>query len=372
MFFLSMNQFVKKRCKINDYVHIKVDFCGAMENLLTEIEELRSLIQGPPKYFVSITHKNPDGDAIGSSLALRRYLESFGHTVRTILPSDYPRMFDFMPGMKEVLIGEIHHDACRDVINRADGIFYLDFNALDRIDWLAKEVIDKRCPKVLIDHHIDPEPIADIVFSDPSASSTAELLYYIIELLGDEKRVDRDAAELLFASILTDTGCFKYSTSARLFRISSALKAKGVDDYLLNIRLFSNMAEKQLRLLGHCLVNRMEVLDDYSTGIIHLNKQDFKDYQIQRGDTEGIVNYILNMRHIRVAIFITEQPNIIKLSFRSKGDISVQQLASTHFKGGGHKNASGGISHLPLQETIDKIKGILPEFMKKQMYDSVV
>ena len=334
---------------------------------MEDIELLRALIHHEPKYIVTLTHKNPDGDAIGSSLAMKRYLESFGHTVRSILPSDYPRMFDFMPDMKDALIGEIHHDRCREAMKMADAFICLDFNSLDRIDWLANELIESNKPKVLIDHHMDPEPFADIVFSDPSASSTAELVYLVAEALGDEKRIDLDAAELLFAAILTDTGSFKYSTSARLFRISSALKEKGVDDYLLNIRLFNNMSEKQLNLLGHCLVNRMEVLDEDTTGIIHLTKEDYKEYQIQRGDTEGIVNYILMMRHIRVAIFVTEQPNIIKLSFRSKGNISVQQFASAHFKGGGHKNASGGVSYKTLEETLSSIKQLLPEFINQQL-----
>jgi phosphoesterase RecJ-like protein len=338
-----------------------------MANLLEDLEAFKALIHGVPKYIVTFTHKNPDGDAIGSSLAIRRYLESFGHTVRTILPSDYPKMFDFLPGMNDVLIGEIHHDGCRSAIKMADTFICLDFNSLDRIDWLAQEMIESKGTKILIDHHIDPEPFADLMFSDPMASSTAELVYYLIDQMGDDSRIDTDAAEALYTGILTDTGSYKYSTSSRLFQIAARLKEKGVDDYMLNIRLFNNMSEKQLRLLGHCLVNRMEVLDELSTGIIYLDKEDFKNYLIARGDTEGIVNYILMMRHIRVAILVTEQNQLIKLSFRSKGNISVQYLAHKYFRGGGHKNASGGASRKSLEETLKYLKDILPEFIQNQL-----
>jgi phosphoesterase RecJ-like protein len=268
--------------------------------------------------------------------------------------------------MKDALIGEIHHDACREAIKMADVFICLDFNSLDRIDWLAQEMIESRGTKVLIDHHIDPEPFADLMFSDNKASSTAELVFYLIEQMGDYDRIDIAAAEQLYTGILTDTGSYKYSTSARLFRIASRLKEKGVDDYMLNIRLFNNMNEKQLRLLGHCLVNRMEILDELSTGIIYLDREDFKNYAIARGDTEGIVNYILMMRHIRVAILVTEQNQLIKLSFRSKGNISVQHLAHHYFKGGGHKNASGGASRKSLNETLTYLKNILPEFIENQ------
>lgn len=338
-----------------------------MENLLEDLEAFKEAIHGVPKYIVTITHKNPDGDAIGSSLGMRRYLETLGHTVRTIFPSDYPKLYDFLPNISDVLIGEIHHDACRDAIRRADMIICLDFNSLDRIDWLAHEVMDSEKTKVLIDHHIDPEPFVDLMFSDTAASSTSEMVYYIIEAMGDEARIDKDGAEQLFTGILTDTGCFKFSTSSRLFEIASKLKRKGVDDYMLNIRLFSNMNEKQLKLLGHCLANRMEVFDELQTGLIWLNKQDFKDFQIQRGDTEGIVNYILMMRHIRVALFVTEQPQIVKMSFRSQGNISVQHLAHHYFGGGGHKNASGAASRKTLDETLRYLKEILPEFIQQQL-----
>lgn len=338
-----------------------------MENLLDDLEAFKALIHAPPKYIVTFTHKNPDGDAIGSSLGMKGYLETFGHTVRAILPSDYPKLFDFLPGMDDVLIAEYQHDACRNAIQMADMFICLDFNALDRMDWLAQEMLEAKKTTVLIDHHIDPEPFADLLFSDTTASSTSELVFHLIDEMGDFDRIDLDIAEKLYTGILTDTGSYRFGTSARLFSIASHLKHIGVDDYLLNIRLFNNMTEKQLRLLGHCLANRMEVLDDLSTGIIYLTRDDFRDFSIARGDTEGIVNYILMMRHIRVAVFLTEQNHQIKLSFRSKGNVSVQYLAQKYFHGGGHKNASGGASRKSLEETLRYLKEILPEFIEKQL-----
>jgi phosphoesterase RecJ-like protein len=218
----------------------------------------------------------------------------------------------------------------------------------------------QKTTKVLIDHHIDPEPFADFMLSDTSASSTSELIYDFIHLLGQGKEIDPLVGNCLYTGIVTDTGSFKYSTSPKLFRIVAHLLEIGVNDYLLQDLIFNCLPEKQLRLLGHCLANRMEILEEYQTGIITLSRKDYERFNIQRGDTEGIVNFLLKLKKVKVAAFITEQPNIVKLSLRSKGDFSVQEIASRYFKGGGHKNASGGFSHLGLRKTVAKFKEILP------------
>ena len=160
-------------------------------------------------------------------------------------------------------------------------------------------------------------------------------------------------------------GPFKYSTSAKLFRIVAQLLEAGVDDYLLQDLIFNSMNEKQLRLLGHCLYNRMEILDEYRTGIIILTKEDYTNYDIKRGDTEGVVNYLLKMKKIVMAAFITEQPTIVKISLRSKGDFSVQEIARKHFKGGGHKNAAGGASFKGLRTTVNRFKELLPLYKEQ-------
>lgn len=328
-----------------------------MEN----IHELKALLSAP-KDIVIISHRNPDGDAIGSSLALYHYLCSFGHAVHVVLPSEYPDVFQWMPGISEIIVFDTEPDRTREVIERAQLIFCLDFNSLDRIDKVGELIQPLKAKKILIDHHLYPEPFADYMMSDTLASSTAEMVYDFIILMGHKKEIGPATAECIYTGIVTDTGSFKFSTSPKLFRIVAELLELGVDDYRLQDLIFNSLDEKQLRLLGHCLNNRMEILPEYRTGIIALTKEDYEDFEIVRGETEGIVNYLLKMRDITLAAFITEQPNIVKLSLRSKGDFSVQDIARKHFKGGGHRNASGGFSFQPLKATLRKFKELLPEY----------
>jgi phosphoesterase RecJ-like protein len=184
-------------------------------------------------------------------------------------------------------------------------------------------------------------------------------------MLGDKGEIDKVIGECIFTGVLTDTGSFKYSTSPKLFRLVAELLEAGVDDYRLQDLIYNSMSEKQLRLLGHCMHNRMEILPEYKTGIITLTKEDYTKFDIQRGDTEGIVNYLLKLRNIKLAAFITEQPTIVKLSLRSKDDFDVQEIARKHFKGGGHKNAAGGASFQPLKATVRKFKELLPEYKEQ-------
>ncbi len=323
------------------------------------MESLHQLIRQPSRVVI-VTHKNPDGDALGSTLALAAVLNRLLHNVTVILPNDFPPVFNFLPGIDKVIIGEMRPDEAMAAFEKADIIFCLDFNSLDRIDRFGLDVMASRALKVLIDHHIDPEPFADHIISKPSASSTAELLYDFILEMGLERYIDVPVAESLYTGILMDTGSFRYGTNPRVFEIASALKQIGMDDYMLQIRLFNSLTEKQLKLIGHCLANRMELLSEHQAGIIWLDKEDYKNWSIGRGDTEGIVNYVLMVRNMKMAVFITEQQNITKLSFRSKGNINVQEICHQYFNGGGHRNAAGGQFKASIQDTIAKVKEIIP------------
>lgn len=328
-----------------------------MENL----QELKSFLSQPRDIIIT-THRNPDGDAIGSSLGLYHYLEDRGHSVKIISPSEYPDFLAWMPDVDKIMVYDIEPEESEKAIQKAEIIFCLDFNALDRIDKVG-EIIDKHnCLKVMIDHHLYPENFVDYIISDTTASSTCEMVFDFIADLGHKHFMTHKIGDCLFTGILTDTGSFKYSTSAKLFRIVADLLELGVDDYMLQDLIFNSMKEKQLKLLGHCLYNRMEILPEYGTGIIYLTKEDYSTYDIKRGDTEGIVNYLLKISGIRMAAFIMEQPTIVKISLRSKGDFSVQEIAKRHFKGGGHKNASGGASFQGLNATLKKFKELLPRY----------
>ena len=318
-----------------------------------------------PSNIAIITHRNPDGDAIGSSLAVKKYLSQFGHNCRIVLPSEYPSVFHYLPDIDSVSVFDLQKEEARSIIQNADIILCLDFNGLDRIDPLGLEIEESSAFKAMIDHHLDPEPFADWYFSDTASSSTCELIYRFIEALGHaEDKIDEDIATCLFTGILTDTGSFKYGTNPEVYRIASELKKIGVDDYMINDAIFNSWSHRQITILGHALRNRLEVMPELKSGIIALTKADYHKYQISRGDTEGLVNYILMIRGMEVAAFIREMPHgEIRLSLRSKGDISVQDLASKHFNGGGHKNASGGSSDLSLNETIEKLKDVLPQYV---------
>lgn len=329
-----------------------------------EIKALQTVLR-LPKQVAIIAHRNPDGDALGSSLGLQLYLEYIGHSVKVVMPSESPSTFSYLPQIDRMTIFDLEHDAARKVLDEAEVIFALDFNGLDRVDKLGENIQFSKATKVLIDHHLDPEPFVDYSFSDTSASSTCELVYKFITDMGHVEKIDAAIGECLFTGLITDTGSFKYATRPYTYEVAADLKARGVDDYKVQDRIFNSLKEKHLRLLGHCLANRMTLLHEYRTAYIYLSKQDYIDYQISRGDTEGIVNHMLMMHDVDMAAFITEQPSIVKISLRSKGEISVQAIAMKHFKGGGHKNASGGALYGKLQTVIDKFVSVVPKYMDK-------
>lgn len=325
---------------------------------------LTQLIRVPQNVAI-FSHRNPDGDAIGSSLALRHYLEQYGHTVHVIFPSEYPTEFEALPGAKDILIWDIQPEEAKQVISHKNLFFFLDFNSLSRIDRVGDFVKDLPGTRVMIDHHLYPDQIADYMFSEPEASSTCEMIYRFIHGLGDGMKIDPKVGKCIFTGLVTDTGSFRHATNPNVYRIAADLVERGTDDTAVQDMIFNSNEEKNLRLLGHCLSNRMEYWPEYRTAMIWLSKKDYETFSIQRGDTEGIVNYLLSIRDVRLAAFIHNQPTVVKLSLRSKGDLDVQEICKKHFNGGGHKNASGAYSHSSLKDTIEKFRKILPEIKDK-------
>lgn len=331
--------------------------------------QLQQLLSSP-KDIVITTHRNPDGDALGSSTALQLLLERLGHSVKVISPSEYPAFFAWMPKVADMLIYDLEPEDVEKQLQRADIIFCLDFNALERIDKVGEIIATlPDTTKVMIDHHLYPEDFPDFILSETSASSTCELIYDFVELMDWKRHLDPLIVECIYTGILTDTGGFKYATNAKLMRTVGQLLDYGIDNTEMQERIFNNMTEKQLRILGFCLSSRMEILPEFKTGIIWLSKKDYEKLDIQRGDTEGVVNYLLRMPNVRMAAFVHEQPTITKLSLRSKGSFSVQELAREHFRGGGHQNASGGASYIGLMPTLRKLKGLLPQYQEGLLKD---
>jgi len=336
----------------------------------TDFTEVKKVL-ATPKDIIIFGHRNPDGDAIGSSLGLMHYLNKFGHQVKVLYPSDYPANFGWMKGVDDAIIFDHDEALAARAIEKAEVAFFLDFNSLSRIDRMGELVNDVDCVKINIDHHLDPDYFADYLWWKHDASSTCEMVYKFIVKLGDEDKIDVTIGECLFTGLITDTGSFKFSTNPDVYSICGNLKKIGVDDRLIQQRLFQNLDEKHLRILGQALGHRMQIFPEYRTGLIYLTRKDFDQFNIQRGDTEGIVNYLLSLQDVRMAIFVTQQPNIVKLSLRSKGSFSVQEIATKYFNGGGHLNASGGYQHAGLGKTLDKIKSILPEYKDKLNDDTL-
>jgi len=318
------------------------------------------------KEILIASHRNPDGDALGSSLAMWHYLKRKGHRVSVAVPSPYPDDFQWMEGIDEVMIFDEDEKQVTEKIKNADLFIFLDFNHISRIDKMGEEIEKQEKPVLLIDHHLDPDLSYPYYYVKPGASSTADLVFDVLTWWeGTSYIEDPVITTCLYTGIITDTGTFAYNTSSHLFEKLTRMLRSSIDHIALQNRINHNMTEKQLKLLGYCLYHRMEVLPELQTGIIFLTKNDYSKFDIQRGDTEGIVNHILKMKNIEVAAFFTQQPTIVKISFRSVGDFNVAALAEEHFNGGGHKNAAGGSHFKGLKSAIQLFKEILPEFINK-------
>lgn len=332
----------------------------------TNLQQVADLLQSP-KRIVITAHANPDGDALGSSLGLYHYLKEKGHRLTVIMPTDMPQFLDWMDGFDQILVYESTRTFSNKIIEEADLIFCLDYNALGRLEQMGGAVKRSKAYKVMIDHHLAPQDFCQAMWSDTSASSTCELIYQFIDFLGDVESIPRSALNALYVGILTDTGGFRYATTPRLFRIVAAILEQGIDNNQITDWVFNAYTVKRFNLLGFCIGERLELLEDSNTGVIALSQADHRKYNIQRGDLEGVVNFILKIKKIRCAALIAERRDIVKLSLRSKGDFSVQQVCSTHFNGGGHKNASGGAVKKPFDEVVAEFKHVIREEYKAEL-----
>jgi phosphoesterase RecJ-like protein len=327
-----------------------------------ELQEIKVLLSTPQKIVIT-THHRPDGDAMGSSLALFNYLKLKGHEAAVIVPSEYPEFLDWLPGTSLVKNGGANKAEAEKVIAAATVIFCLDFNWMSRIESLEKPVRSSTAVKVLIDHHLEPEKAFDHVFSYPEASSTCELIYQFIEALGDKSIINKPIAECIYTGIMTDTNSFRFSSmKSDTHRIIAGLMDAGAENYKIHENVYDTSLENRLRLLGYCLKEKLQVFYEYNTAFVAISQSELDMFNFKPGDTEGVVNYALSIKGIRLAAFFSERDSEVKISFRSKGDFSVKDLSSKYFSGGGHKNASGGMSKEPLDETVKKFLSILPHY----------
>lgn len=337
---------------------------------MTNLSAFRAFMKSPRRAVI-VTHYKPDADALGSSLGLYHYLTRCGHSARVITPSDYPAFLHWMPGNDQVWVNEpARQQEIEQAFVEADIIFCLDFSALSRIHNLAEMVRLAHAKKVLIDHHLDPEHFADFEQWNPQSASTAGLVYEMIVELGDRSRISADCANCLYAGLMTDTGGFRHSNTRREeFMIASDLVALGANPSRVARLIYDNNTLDRLRLMGYVLAEKLVVLHEYRTAYMTLSQEELKRFGSQTGDTEGFVNYGLSVKNVRLSVMIYERPDEIKLSFRSVGNFSVNDLARKHFAGGGHKNAAGGSAQASLEETLRKFLDLLPEYQHQLLND---
>lgn len=321
----------------------------------SDIAHIKELLS-TPKNITIVTHRNPDGDAYGSSLALYHSLKD-KHNVTVISPNDCPEFLKWLPGEDEILIFEDDDPRNKEVLNNAEIIFTLDFNALHRTGDAMASVLEKLSPVyIMIDHHKQPDNYARYVYSDEMISSTSQMIYHFLEKLGALDRIDKTVATCLYAGIVTDTASFKYQlANALTHRIVANLLETGIDHTEIQNNLYDTNSINRLHLLGKALRN-LRVLREYQTAYITLSQSELNSFAYKKGDTEGFVNYGLSLKGvIFAAIFIEDQKQqIIKISFRSKGSFCVNEFARTYFNGGGHENAAGGRSEESLKDTVTR------------------
>ncbi|MDX2306388.1 MAG: DHH family phosphoesterase [Microscillaceae bacterium] len=333
---------------------------------MQNIELFQEITHSPCKVAI-IPHHHPDADALGSCLALSHFLNKEGHQTRVISPSSFPGFLTWMPGSESVWIYEAENVKLIDqFILEADILFCLDFSAYNRLMEL-EPVFRKASGHVgLIDHHLNPEMESDFKFWNIKASSTCELVYDFIEMLGKKSFIDIQIGECLYAGIVTDTSSFKHpTTTKRVHLIAAELIDLGVNTNRVQRLIYDNSTESRLRFLGYALQEKLTVLSEYHTAYFKITAGELEQFHNQLGDTEGLVNYALSIKDIAFAATIIEKSGRVKLSFRSVGDFAVNDFAHSHFSGGGHKNASGGISALDIEETEKLFLKLLREYKDK-------
>ena len=331
-------------------------------------EEILSIKQllSTKKKIVIIPHKNPDGDAIGSTLGLYHYLLKLNHEAVVIAPNDFPDFLKWIPGADGILRHDAQTETCDSLINHADIVFTLDFNAFHRTGNMESVLASSSGLKIMIDHHQAPDDYATYMFSDVSMSSTCEMIYHFLDMLDATDKIDINIATCLYVGIMTDTGSFRFkSTTKTTHKIIAELIEKGADNSEIHNNVYDTNSYERLQLLG-CALSNLRVIPEHKTAYISLSQDELQKFNYKKGDTEGVVNYGLSLKNVVLAaIFIEDRKEgIIKISLRSKGDFSVNEMSRKHFNGGGHTNAAGGKSFKSLKETIEDFISILPSYNK--------
>ena len=310
---------------------------------------------------VIITHVGPDGDAMGASLGLWHFLMTIEKTPQVIVPTPFPNFLAWMPGANKTLVYKFDKEKADEHIQKADLIFLLDFNAASRMDKMADAVLASKARKVMIDHHLQPENIANIIISYPEISSTSELIFRLICRMGHFSDINLGCAECIYTGMMTDTGGFTYNSNhEEIYSIIYELIKLGVDKDDIYRRVYNTFSADRMRLMGYCLYKKMKIYPEYQAALITLTQKELHEFNYDNGDAEGFVNIPLSIQGINFTVFMREDPDKIKVSLRSQGSFPTNKFAAEIFGGGGHLNASGGESFTSLDEAVRKFEEALP------------
>lgn len=322
------------------------------------INQLHALLNQAEKCVI-VTHISPDGDALGSSLALFAVLQELNKKATIIIPNPFPQYLEWMPETDKIKVYEADPLAAEAIVSESDLIFGLDFNTASRIDGLKASVLGANVPRILIDHHPYPDMPCDVLISFTEIASTSELLFRVLCQMGYEQYITLAAAEAIYVGMMTDTGNFSYnSQNPEIYTIIGQLLRIGIDKDMIYRKVYNNYSADRMRLMGYCIYEKMKLYPDFGAAVIALTKAETDYFNHQPGDCEGFGNIPLSIRGIDISVFVREDSDKVKLSFRSQGEFPVNKMAEM-FNGGGHKNAAGGESYLSLDETLKKLEGLI-------------
>jgi len=329
------------------------------EDLITKVKKAIDSVDK----IVIVSHVGPDGDAMGSTLALWHYLMTIEKEPVVIVPTAFASFLSWLPGSECVLVYEDQKEKSDELIAEAELIFTLDFNQASRMAKMADAVINAPAPKILVDHHLHPGDFPKIAVSYPEISSTSELIFRLICRMGDFSQINLACAECIYTGMMTDTGGFTYNSNGQeIYIIIAELIKLGVDKDDIYRKVFNTYSADRLRLMGFCLYNKMKVYPEYRAALITLTSAELKQFNFTNGDAEGFVNIPLSIQGVDFSVFMREDTDKIKISLRSQGTFPANKVAADLFNGGGHLNASGGESYMPLEETVAKFEEALPDY----------
>lgn len=334
----------------------------------TNLDLLREIIEKPAQRMVILSHTNPDGDAVGSSLAWAVALRKIGHEVTCIVPNKYPYYLDWMAGIRDIVVFKTDEQGrAAKAVAEADAIFCLDFHSLSRLDSLGDMIAANTTAKrVLIDHHLNPSEPFDVMFSHPESSSTSYLVYKLIEALWGAQSVTAEQAEVLYVGMMTDTGNFSFSTlTAELYQSLAVLCATGINIPQIYNNVYNSFTEGRARLFGYTINRKMKLLRKGTVAYMSLTEEEMRRFWFQQGDSEGFVNYPLTIKKMRMSAIFIEHKDFIRVSLRSRGAVDVNTFAARYFEGGGHHNAAGGKSFVSMAETIARFEAAVEEYAKE-------